>query len=1079
MKRLLLQLAAAAVVLSAPAYVSAQDAEEPVQKTPESFMRAIWNEKWIEGPRDPSEEEPDGFPGVPGPDLPTASDPANFEEGQGYLNLFDAYNYTRRQVLNDPSNPDSGYTWSDFEMDTAARELPPDFETARIKLQNVSVQIGGEGFEVPSEYLDENGVFNIYKFDSIYMSTIRLSGVKINFGDNIWSDGGSRLIVDNGTTLTMKESLHGGIDCTFLGTEDNRVTFNGRFNSVDNGKTMNLSYTDYNERWAFNVNSDGTLNASATNWISEGNEMRVFGEYEQDDGTIRNAGVLNITNGSYLWKKAGHLIVTGEMNVTDSEIKLGQVVVSDAVDGEGHPIGGQIGQGNETRIEVGGMFDHNGNHVSDKSKLVVTNTSITIGESKDWVDANGETQTTSTWFNDIRVKGGGTFIMNGKVDAEGKALNHLKLQNGNIEVGGNMSLSNLNVEVGGELRMRPVSLQDETQFFEDAKLTIGDNVNATFSGGISMFERDYNTTMLTANATIEFAGENSHFKFGGDIATPNTGRDVDAGNTVIIMNGKNNSIYTSSNTNIDGFIGINENPSDAGIYSGEAGIIVAGEGNVFSSDNRIHIGRNDGTGYRQNGKAYFHISSTNADNVSKILIGHNYLRNEDNTPQTDTEGNYVYGTNEDGSMQFNNGAGINLGFSDADPDWDDSYVTELVFGGNTLVRDMEGVGRINNITIGTGAQCSDEEKPERQLYGDARMIVEGQNNDLWIQSLNIANVGDLYGGTATVDITGSNNILRMESEINIVSSNRMHGGEGYLNISGDNNVIEVKNGVFVGSGMNDNNDGVWTRTTGGKGYINLTGSGNTFSMGGLNINGRGDVAGGEGHVVFEGRNNVISVSGTTTVGNHDGAVLNEEDPDATPPIGTLVLGGKGNTYNFNGELKFGGGGDNYVGYGKVIIKGGGNTINVNESFQTWAPGDASLGDMRGGILAFQFDSDGISALNITGAETTFNWSGSFLEIDFTGLVGAQDSSWTIITSASNTNFAAWSVDQDFLDNKVNWIARDESDQYSLVKEDLGDGAWALKVYYTSTVPEPAAFAAVFGLAALIFAARRRRVSSRN
>ena len=135
--------------------------------------------------------------------------------------------------------------------------------------------------------------------------------------------------------------------------------------------------------------------------------------------------------------------------------------------------------------------------------------------------------------------------------------------------------------------------------------------------------------------------------------------------------------------------------------------------------------------------------------------------------------------------------------------------------------------------------------------------------------------------------------------------------------------------------------------------------------------------------------------------------------------------------------------------------------------------------MRGGILAFQFDSDGISALNITGAETTFNWSGSFLEIDFTGLVGAQDSSWTIITSASNTNFAAWSVDQDFLDNKVNWIARDESDQYSLVKEDLGDGAWALKVYYTSTVPEPAAFAAVFGLAALLFAARRRGASSRN
>lgn len=146
MKRLLLQLAAAAVVLSAPAYVSAQDAEEPVQKTPESFMRAIWNEKWIEGPRDPSEEEPEGFPGVPGPDLPTAPDPANFQEGQGYLNLFDSYNYTRRQVLNDPSNPDSGYTWSDFEMDTAARELPPDFETARIKLQDVSVQIGGEGF---------------------------------------------------------------------------------------------------------------------------------------------------------------------------------------------------------------------------------------------------------------------------------------------------------------------------------------------------------------------------------------------------------------------------------------------------------------------------------------------------------------------------------------------------------------------------------------------------------------------------------------------------------------------------------------------------------------------------------------------------------------------------------------------------------------------------------------------------------------------------------------------------------------------------------------------------------------------
>ncbi len=1029
MKKLLLQLSAAAAFSAAAVLANAQDEEpapsfDPSTADPSTLgMWAIWNQT-----------------STP---LPTNGSPDSFKEGEGYLSLFDAKNYTRVE---------SGGGFQDI-TDESLRVIPiapkrdelgniieppsytQDFSGASIKVQAASVQIGGEGYEIPANYLDSDGFFNMYKFNKLFAATVRITGAdtKVNFSGDINTDGNSTLIVDDGATLSLTGNgrLHGTLDMNFLGTADRRVTINAGISEVNNGKTTRAEYTD---------------------WVDKTTFFNIYGAFEfvngSGDTVAREAGKLVLDHTNFT-KLNSWIYNYGDFTVTDSTIKMGQITISDDPSGTG-----QVATSTGGGIRVGGNFNRDGgDRIATTAQMTVTNSDIIIGDTKTYVDKNGVTQTARVG-NGLSIKGGGTFTMSGALDGEGNPLNNLILHTNNIELGGKMNVSNLNIELkNGGIKILPAVLSGNTENFEDAVMTIGDNVNATFSGNIDLMPV-YERSGFTANSTIRFVGENSHFKVGGDLCSSYYGRNEDSGNSVIIIGGKNNSIYTAKNTNLDGY---NVFVDDGrGIYSGEVGIVVEGEGNTYSSDSRIYIGRNSGHGYVYNGKAYFHVSSTNADNVSKLLLGHNTNRDEN--------GNII---------SYTNNAGINLGFSDANVDYGDSYISELVFGGNTLVRDMEGDGRIGSISVGTELQqiSGDEAWQERQSQGDARMIVKGENNDIWTHDINIANVSNLYGGTATVDITGSNNKLRMEGSISIVSSWYIHGGEGRFSLSGDNNVIDTGY-IYVASGRSAQTDGVWKYADGGKGYFSVTGSNNTINVrSSLNISGNSNLGGGEGYVDFEGRNNAITINGVTSVGNHDNSVGN--------PIGVLTLGGKGNTYNFNGELKFGGGGANYAGYGKIIVKGGGNTINVNGSLRTWAPGDASLDDMRGGILAFQFDTDGISAINITGADTYFGWGGSFLEIDFTGLVGAQDTSWTIITSAANKNFAAWNIDQNFLDNKVNWITRDESDQYSLVKEQLEDGSWALKVYYTSTVPEPAAFAAVFGLAALLFAARRRGASSRN
>ncbi len=245
-----------------------------------------------------------------------------------------------------------------------------------------------------------------------------------------------------------------------------------------------------------------------------------------------------------------------------------------------------------------------------------------------------------------------------------------------------------------------------------ALFEIGSNTTITGQGGLNLGS----TGAESGDAIIRFTGENSSLST-SNFQTSNS--EKNGGSVLFEMLGKNNLYYTAGDFNINGY-------TIAAVSGGSAGVVVAGEGNTLTSVKRIHIGLNDTTGdWSYTGaKAYFHASSSSADNVAKINV-----------------------------LQFT------LGLSGAkEPIEGVTYdaQSELFFLGNTKVRGSDGVSAVSNIYVGTSGTS---------LGGTATMKVSGSNNDILVSNLQIGNSDEGYSKTSKSELImqGSGNTLKVSN----------------------------------------------------------------------------------------------------------------------------------------------------------------------------------------------------------------------------------------------------------------------------------------------------------------------------
>ncbi|MBO5781241.1 MAG: PEP-CTERM sorting domain-containing protein, partial [Opitutales bacterium] len=152
---------------------------------------------------------------------------------------------------------------------------------------------------------------------------------------------------------------------------------------------------------------------------------------------------------------------------------------------------------------------------------------------------------------------------------------------------------------------------------------------------------------------------------------------------------------------------------------------------------------------------------------------------------------------------------------------------------------------------------------------------------------------------------------------------------------------------------------------------------------------------------------------------------------------------------------------------KFIVEGSGHSIKINSSIETYFSGDVDdNGKAVGGGFKFIADADGFSTVNINNFSTTFL---GLIEIDFSKYVVSDTENGDEFTLISVNNNAGNLLSEIQIDLEK-YFSVSGSGDYELL---FGDKTLGVRVFSTN-VPEPATYAAIFGALALAFAAWRRR-----
>jgi hypothetical protein len=344
-------------------------------------------------------------------------------------------------------------------------------------------------------------------------------------------------------------------------------------------------------------------------------------------------------------------------------------------------------------------------------------------------------------------------------------------------------------------------------------------------------------------------------------------------------------------------------------------------------------------------------------------------------------------------------------------------------------------------------------------------------------SLNLGTNG-MVGSTVNFNITGANNTLILANNINIANGSNFADGTVSFSMTGEGNSI-IANTINTSDGSN--------KDAAMSGNVSFYAKGasatnkNTIVLTSSEWIVQGSQAAGS---TFSAN---ITLAGNTALRGAGGKgvwlKVNEWGGKNYTSNATFTVSGSGNDLLFSGlEI----GKDTTDGGGKGIfeIVGGGSSILISND----SDGHNGFRLQRGGVLSYKINNTGITTIkNDTWNNTTFEGN---LEVSFEGLTGIfADERFVLFATTDMSldqsgrmnlwfNFSDWNNLQELADY-IKVLLRDPSDSYRFALETYHDGeldkdVQALVVYYTSTVPEPAAISSLFGLIAFVLAVRRRR-----
>lgn len=551
----------------------------------------------------------------------------------------------------------------------------------------------------------------------------------------------------------------------------------------------------------------------------------------------------------------------------------------------------------------------------------------------------------------------------------------------------------------------------------------------------------------SATVGIDWSGDGNVLSIGDDWyeGVYMKGSKASSGNSHMYMRVSNGGTFILKDVNIGG-----DNLADSSV-SGLTEFVVANGGKVSANNIRIN---NSGV--------------AGATSVSKLVFD-----------------NANYHVGEDGNSMGNvaiggfNGSAQN---ATADTIRGGTAILEVINGSDVLLS-----GNIDMIT----SNSADSTSVSKLLVENSTLKINGE--------LKAAHkdTGLFSSGSAILEVTGENSVFEATNKgFYSGYETDMSGGSIEVLLSGQNNRISFANEAAENSIEKFYMFAAGTSTgtqTGGTIDVKVTGSGNVFEAIGIEI---GKTISTGGKNTFYAKGDSASALNTLRFFGDTLSIHGSEKASATIENSFIMAGNTEllRTDNRRVSVNVGNDANTAGGSASFIVKGSGNVVKgwdfrVGSSSATggtalarfegysndirfdntlsFAGSGKSYADAVGGRFEFVLDNSGAglgeAMLNVGRIDV---FSGA-IQVDFSALSGEfNGAEFLLIASATDWYDLYSSWEQSGL---FDFNLRDESDEAHFEYS----GGY-LFVVYTSTVPEPATFAAIFGLCALAFASYRRR-----
>lgn len=641
------------------------------------------------------------------------------------------------------------------------------------------------------------------------------------------------------------------------------------------------------------------------------------------------------------------------------------------------------------------------------------------------------------------------------------------------------------------------------------------------NGWLNVNEGGTSKLVLAGFSDVDFTTKiDANNTKGGDfeIVFENSNNDLYIGGNASF--GKNSSamsgdwrIYTASgamNSNFGTYGTFIMYVSSADGNNASVGVDWSGDGNVFSLGNGLYMKGSQAK--NGNSHMYMRVSDGGKFSLKDVNIG------GDNLAGTSKSGLTEFVVAKGGKVSANNIQINNSGVAGA------KSVSKLVFDNANYLVGEDG-NSMGAVSIGGFNGSAQKATNETILGGTALLEVIKGSNVLLGGNINMI-TSNSAGSTSVSKLLVENSTLKINGELKAAHKDTglFSSGSAILEVTGENSVFEATNkGFFSGyetdmsggrievllSGQNNRisfanqstnanekfymfaGTSIGTQT-GGTIDVKVTGSGNVFEAMGIEIGktrstggkntfyAKGDSASAVNTLRFVG--DTLSIHGSTdtsaTIENSFIMAGNTELLPTEDKTVHIYVGNDANTaggsasFIVKGSANVVKGGNFKVGSSSATggtalarFEGYSNDIRFNSALSFEGKG-TSYADAVGGRFEFVLDNSGAFGEAMLNVGRIDAFSGA-IQVDFSALSGEFESvEFLLISSAQDWSSLYSSWEQSGL---FDFNLRDESD-----KAHFEYGGGNLYVIYTSTVPEPATFAAIFGLCALAFASYRRR-----